>query len=306
MSRLSTWVSNYMELAAVLVAAAIGLTVRAPLAWLTSREGINVLLVVLVFSTAVTIEPSALGRVRSSWRILAVALVVGGTVLPVLSWLVSRMVVAGALRDGVMTVGLAPCEIASVATTALALGETALSAGVLIGSTVVTVAIAGPLLAREVGGTSVHPGGIVVNLGLVVALPLVAGLVVGGRRPLGDRSRSVALYVATGAVAGLVALVAVEVHFSRDYLPLTAALALFLVGSVMVGFVLGRRASAATATAVLLTTSMRDFAIAADLAATAFGARAAAPLGLYGIMVLVWGTGAAGWLRRRAARGSRA
>ena len=32
----------------------------------------------------------------------------------------SRLVVAGSLRDGAMTIGLAPCEIASVATTAMA------------------------------------------------------------------------------------------------------------------------------------------------------------------------------------------
>jgi hypothetical protein len=46
---------------------------------------------------------------------------------------------------------------------------------------------------------------------------------------------------------------------------------------------------------------MRDFAIAAGLAAAAFGPAAAAPLGLYGILVLVWGTAAAGALRRRDA-----
>ena len=40
------------------------------------------------------------------------------------------------------------------------------------------------------------------------------------------------------------------------------------------------------AAALLLTTSMRDFAIAADLAAAAFGP-AAAPLGLYGILVVI-------------------
>jgi predicted Na+-dependent transporter len=44
---------------------------------------------------------------------------------------------------------------------------------------------------------------------------------------------------------------------------------------------------------------MRDFAVAAALATAAFGPQAAAPLGLYGIAVLVWGTAAAGWLRRR-------
>jgi hypothetical protein len=44
---------------------------------------------------------------------------------------------------------------------------------------------------------------------------------------------------------------------------------------------------------------MRDFAIAAALASAAFGPRAAAPLGLYGIAVLVWGTAVAGAQRSR-------
>ena len=47
--------------------------------------------------------------------------------------------------------------------------------------------------------------------------------------------------------------------------------------------------------------SMRDFAIAAGLAAAAFGPAAAAPLGLYGVAVLVWGTAVAGVLRQRTA-----
>ena len=47
---------------------------------------------------------------------------------------------------------------------------------------------------------------------------------------------------------------------------------------------------------------MRDFAIAAGLAGSAFGTAAAAPLGLYGILVLVWGAAAAGFLRRSTYR----
>ena len=47
---------------------------------------------------------------------------------------------------------------------------------------------------------------------------------------------------------------------------------------------------------------MRDFAIAAGLAAAAFGPAAAAPLGLYGVAVLIWGTAVAGVLRQRTPR----
>jgi predicted Na+-dependent transporter len=297
--------ARHPELAAVLVAAVIGLTVQAPLAWLAARQGINVLLAVLVFATAVTIEPAALRRVTAAWRPLLAALAIGVTVLPALSWAAGRLVPAGPLRDGVLTVGLAPCEIASVATTAMAGGEAAVAAGALIGSTILTVALAGPILALEAGRAGFSPGGIVASLALVVALPLAAGVALRAWVPAATRvlatprAERVASRVALAAVAALVALVASEVRLSASYAAVAAALVVFLLASAVVGRLLGLRAPRPVAAALLLTTSMRDFAIAAGLAAAAFGPAAAAPLGLYGILVLVWGTAAAGVLRRR-------
>ena len=151
----------------MLVAAIVGLAIQSPLAWLASHQGINVLLAVLVFATALTIEPAALRRLGEAWRPVVVAVATGIIVLPALSWLASRIVAAGSLRDGIMVAGLAPCEIASVATTAMASGEALLSAGVLIGSTVATVALAGPILSLEAGHASIHPASILVNLAFV-------------------------------------------------------------------------------------------------------------------------------------------
>jgi predicted Na+-dependent transporter len=307
MSRARGILASYPELTAVLAAAVLGLSVQRPLAWLADRQGINVLLAVLVFATAVSIEPAALGRLASAWRSLLVALATGITVLPALSWAVSRMVAAGSLRDGVMAVGLAPCEIASVATTAMAGGEAAVSAGVLIGSTVAAVALAGPILTLEAGHAGVSPGAIIANLALVVALPLAVGIVLRAWVPPAarvlesERSERAAAAVALFSVAALVALIAAEVHLSARYAAVTGALVVFLAGSAVVGRLLGVRSRPGAATALLLTTSMRDFAIAAGLATSAFGPAAAAPLGLYGILVLVWGTAVAGILRQRAA-----
>ena len=298
MPRLRSLLSSYPELVCVLVAAIVGLTVQSPLAWLASHQGINVLLAVLVFATALTIEPAALRRIGGAWRLLTVAVTVGITVLPALSWLASRLVAAGSLRDGIMVAGLAPCEIASVATTAMAGGEAALSAGVLIGSTVATVALAGPILSLEAGHASVHPVGILVNLALVVALPLAAGIVLPSVTRIGNRVERSASVVAVASVATLVALIAAEVHLSRPYFAVALALVAFLAASAVVGRLLGVRTHRQARRAILLTTSMRDFAIAADLAVAAFGPRAAAPLGVYGILLLVWGTAAAGILRR--------
>jgi predicted Na+-dependent transporter len=298
----------YPELAAVLAAAIIGLTVQRPLAWLADRQGINVLLAVLVFATAVTIDPQALRRLAAAWRQVLAAVLVGVTVLPALSWAVARLVPAGPLRDGVLVTGLAPCEIASVATTSLAAGEAAVAAGVLIGSTLATVVLAAPILTLEAGHASFSPAGVIANLALVVALPLAAGIAlrswvgVTARVLASGRAKAIADRTAVAAVAALVALVAAEVHLTVSYAAVAGALALFLVASAVLGRALGVRSARPAGSALLLTTSMRDFAIAAALAASAFGPRAAAPLGLYGIAVLVWGTAAAGALRARAGR----
>ena len=301
--RLRSLVAAYPELLGVLVAAAIGLSVQAPLAWLAARQGINVLLAVLVFATALGVEPAALRRLGDAWRPLLASLVVGITLLPALSWVASRLVAAGSLRDGVMVVGLAPCEIASVATTAMAGGATVLAAGILVASTVGAIAIAGPALGLEAGQVHIDTGQIVVSLALVVALPLAAGLLLRAARPPGATMEKAASVTATVTVSALVALIASEVHVSGRYFGVLWGLLVFLAGSAIVGWLLGRRSPRTTAGALLLTTSMRDFAIAASLAVAAFGPAAAAPLGLYGILVLIWGTATAGTVRRRAGVG---
>ncbi len=145
--RIPQIVGAYPELLLVILAAALGLAVARPLRWADDHQAIDALLVVLVFATAVTVSANSLRQVLSSWKHLVIALVMGVTVLPVLSWLASRLVAAGSLRDGIMVVGIAPCEIASVATTALAGGGTALAGALLIGSTLLSVAFAGLILS---------------------------------------------------------------------------------------------------------------------------------------------------------------
>ena len=291
--------SDYRELAIVAAAAALGLTVQDPLAWVVHHQGIDVFLVILVFFTALTIEPDTLRDLPAAWRRLSVALLAGITVLPALSWSVAHLVTAGHLRDGVTAIGLAPCEIASIATTAMAGGDVALAGGLLLGSTVLTVVLAGPILAAEASGIALDPWHILVNLLCIVAVPLGAG--VAARSALAPPRRVIetASTVSTLSVAVLVALVAAEVHFARSYVAVLVAVVAFVVASAAVGLLVGRGGPRRDREALLLTLSMRDFAIAAGLATAAFGPHAAAPLGLYGIVVLVWGTGAAGFVRAR-------
>ena len=289
--------SDYRELAIVAVAAAVGLAVQGPLGWAVRHQGIDILLVVLVFFTALTIEPRTLRQLPAAWRPLSLALIIGVTVLPALSWSVAHLVTAGPLRDGVTAIGLAPCEIASIATTAMAGADVALAGGLLFGSTVLTVLLAGPILAAEASGTALDPWHILVNLVCIVALPLGAGVAVHATLRPSRRVIDAASTISTLSVAALVALVASEVHFARSYLSVLVAVVAFLVVSAGIGLLVGRGSALPVRGALLLTLSMRDFAIAAGLATAAFGPAAAAPLGIYGIAVLLWGTGAAGFMR---------
>ena len=298
--RIPQIVGAYPELLLVIVAAALGLAVGRPLRWADDHQAIDALLVVLVFATAVTVPADSLRHVLSSWKHLVIALVMGVTVLPVLSWLASRLVAAGSLRDGIMVVGIAPCEIASVATTALAGGGTALAGALLIGSTLLSVAFAGLILSVVGDNAHMHPLHILINLVVVVGIPLALGVVLASARNLSPRSIAAAERTATGALAGLVCLVAAQVHIGTAYVGVLLAILVVVGASALLGVGLGRTATREGAISLLLTTSMRDFAIAAGLATSAFGPAAAAPLGLYGVVVILWGTGAAGLLRSRS------
>ncbi len=297
-------IGTYPELLLVLVAAGIGLTVPRPIRWTDGHEGINLLLFILVFATAMTVSSNALRHVLSTWRQLLAALALGVTALPALSWLASRLISAGPVRNGIMVVGLAPCEIASVATTAMAGGAAALSAAVLIGSTLLTIAVAGLILSFVSHDAHIDAVRVLTNLVIVVGIPLTLGLLLATTKHLSPRMITVAERIAVGALAGLVLLVAGQVHLGTDYLSVLLAVVIIVGVSALLGLLIGRTTSREECTSLLLTTSMRDFAIAAGLAAAAFGPRAVAPLGLYGVIVIFWGTAVAGFVRSRAGRPS--
>jgi hypothetical protein len=122
-----------------------------------------------------------------------------------------------------------------------------------------------------------------------VGAPMAAGIAIRARLTLSERQEAAAEHLSVAVVTLLVWLVASQVRLSSSYVAVGVALLLFLVGSALLGAALGFRAPAPVATALLLTTSMRDFAIAAGIAVAAFGAVSAAPLGLYGVMVIGWG-----------------
>jgi hypothetical protein len=92
--------------------------------------------------------------------------------------------------------------------------------------------------------------------------------------------------------------VASQIRLDSAYVTVIVALLGYVAGSAALGWVLALRAPAGQATAVLLPVALRDFAVAAGIATAAFGPAAAAPLGAYGVLVLLAGSVTATIARR--------
>lgn len=276
----------------VVVVGALGIGVPGPPRSADTAGAVNPTLAVLVFTAGLTVEAAALARARRSWPRVLGALAVSSVVLPALAWALSHAV-SGPARDGILAVGVAPSEVASVGLAAMAGGEVAISATLLVSSSVVAVVASGPILSLLSGTAGVRTGGVLTTLALVVALPLAAGVLV--RRLVG----SSAVLLDAGRLAGIAALLALlwevtaEVHIRAGYLAVTAALVGFLAGAGALGWILARGLDRRSAAAVMLPVAMRDFAVAAGIASSAFRPEAVGPLGIYGVLVLVAGASAA-------------
>lgn len=282
----------------VVAVGVVGVVAPAPARSLDGAGAVDPTLAVLVFTAGLAVDAAVVGRARTQGARLALVVAVSAVALPALAWALAHLV-SGPARGGVLALGVAPTEVASLGLVAMAGGEVALAAALLVASSVVTVLAGGPVLAGLSGAQGVHAGGLLVTLGLVVALPLACGAsarhVLAAPRALLDAGRLVGL----AALLLLLWEVAGEVQLRASYLVVVAALACFLAGAWALGWLLARRASAAVRPAVHLCVSMRDFAVAAGIAASAFGPRAVAPLGVYGVFVILAGAVFARLARRR-------
>jgi predicted Na+-dependent transporter len=257
---------------------------------------------VLVFCTGSSITFAEFGKGRYALRRMLLVLAATTVVLPVLAWLASRLVSAPPLRGGVLAAGVAPAEVASVALTGLAGGEIVVAAVLLIASTLLTVLLAGPILSLLGGHSAISPLALLSTLALVVALPLIVGVTIRTIDPFGGRGRSLVDVLAVASLLVLLWEIASQLRLHAAYGVVAAALLAFLAAAGAVGWLLALGASAGQRVAVVLPTAMRDFAVAAGIAASAFGVAAAAPLGIYGVMVLAFGAVAVRLSKRRLSR----
>jgi len=273
----------------VLVFAGLGVVLPGLGRRLDANGAILITLAVLVFCTGSSVTFADFKGLRAASGRMAVVLAATTVILPVLAWLASRLVTEPALQGGVMAAGVAPVEVASVAFTGLAGGEVVVAAGLLIASTLLTVVLAGPILRLLGAQSATSQLGLLATLTLVVALPLMAGCAMRTIDPFGGRERPLMDVLGTASLLVLLWEIASELRLHASDAVVAVALLVYLAGAGVLGWLLAREVSSARRSAVILPTAMRDFAVAAGIAASAFGVAAAAPLGIYGVMVLVFG-----------------
>jgi BASS family bile acid:Na+ symporter len=271
--------------------------VLAPSDALAERS--DLVLAALVLFTALGIPPSELAGLRSRKGVVAGLVFAPFALLVPLAWAVSRLF-DDPVRDGVLALGVASTEVAAVGLVALAGGSAVLALGVLAGSLVVA-ALAGPpvlgLLAQA--GTDVAVRELIGRFALVVVVPLAVGLAARARIPR--------LSEIDADLAGLASLTVVLLLYCAmsgatggdELLSAAAASAFFLLVSgiaVAAWALVAPRDLRFTGALVI---ELRDFAVAAALAAQAFGPPAATVSAVYGVLMLLLGAAVAQLLNRR-------
>jgi bile acid:Na+ symporter, BASS family len=279
----------------------------APSAGVASRS--DGLLALLVLATALGIPWSELAGLRQHAGAVAVLSVAPLIVLAAVAWALGRLFDEN-IRDGLLAVGLSSSEVASVGLVALAGADATIALGAVTGSLVLS-ALLGPVAIGLLAGHAGHgsTGHLLVRFALVVIAPLIVGVTLRSH-PLAAR-RLAARDPERDGVAALAVVVLVYAalsgtHGAHDLGPAAGASLLFLAVSAGLGELWRRRAArggaAATAVPGALAIGMRDFAVAAALAAQAFGSAAGTVPGVYGVLMLLAGSVAAGVFARGPGR----
>jgi BASS family bile acid:Na+ symporter len=279
-----------------LVAAALALIV--PSTALANRS--DLLLALLVLATAMGIPAASLAGLRRHAATVAFLSIAPLIVLGTAAWLVGRAF-GGATGHGLLAVGLASSEVASVGLVALAGADATVALGVVTGSLVLS-AVLGPVAISVLTGAAGRggTGHLLVRFALVVILPLAVGVAVRTIAPRLERIDPQRDGVAALTVAVLVYAALSGTHGAHGLGSALAASLVFLAVSAVLGELWRRARPGAAAVPGALTIAMRDFAVAAALASQAFGPGAGAVPGVYGVVMLLAGSAAAGALGRRS------
>ena len=284
-----------------LALAAAALAIVVPSAAVARHS--DVLLALLVLLTALGFTAAELrDDVRRHAIAIAVLSVAPVAVLSLVAWAIGRAF-EPSVRDGLLAVGAASSEVAIVGLVTLAGADATVALGAVAGSLVVA-ALLGPVALGVLAGHAGHVGTahLLGRFAVVVIAPLAVGVAVRSAAPLTRALRATDAEREGLAAITVAALVYAALSGTAGHDGLGGALlasCAFLAVTAVLAELWRRAAPAPVAVPGALAIAMRDFAVAAALAAQAFGTRAAVVPGVYGVVMLLAGSTAAGLLGAR-------
>jgi predicted Na+-dependent transporter len=285
------WVSGALRspLALVSIAAAAGLV--WPSAALADRS--DLILAALVLAVALTIDTARLRDAAAAWpMIAAAALLPLAVLLPVAIGLGALF--GDAPHDGLIALGLASSEVATAGLVALAGGDAALALAVVTVSLALT-AVAAPVVGPLLVDSSIEVGDLIGRFSVVVVVPLVVGLAVRAR----SGNARLESWGGSAATPVLALLVYAALGDLGDRSALGGALVaslLFLGASVALALLLRPLLGDLRTGGFVF--ALRDFAVAAALAAQFETPGAAVTPAIYGVLMLLLATAASSVLGR--------
>ncbi len=283
----------------VLAILAAGLAQLVPSHFVAGR--VDALLAMLVLVTALDIDPRQLLAVHARWRMILLLTLVPMLVLGVGAWALGALV-HGTTRDGLLALGLAPTEVAAVGLIGLMDGPAELAIAVLAVSLLLSATLAPPLLSTLATGSHTAPVfPLLERFLLIVGAPLLLGLAVRGTAP--GIARGEAQLSAAGSLIVALLIYASLSGSGDGHLASAAVLSLaFLTLSLLLALCVMRALAGRIHPSLALAVGMRDFAVAAALAAGAFGSGAAHVAAIYGVLMLTAGATITGITRHVRAR----
>lgn len=224
-------------------------------------------------------------------RIL-VALIAQYTVIPIIAFSLTFLIDDPGLAVGILIIGSAPSEITSALMVYLAGGDLALATAIL-GSSILMAPLVMPLLLTVfVGGSvAVNMFEVLEELVLIVVIPLLLGSSLRTRLPRLERYRE--QFASMSSIMVILLILAVASSNTRtilepSILPLAfSLLALNLLG-YLTGFTLGKALKYEGGSEIYtFTVGMKEFGVGTAVALKFFGAEAAIPSAIYGIIMLL-------------------
>ena len=249
------------------------------------------ILFVMILGLALTLEIKEFVSVaRTPWKVL-IAILTQYSVIPLLAYGLSLLIVDENLAIGILIIGAAPSEITSALMVGLANGNLVLGTTIMIFSILVSpFAMPWILSIMSVDSTSLDSIALFRQLLLIVVVPVLIGVMIRTRFRHLQRHKDWFTSLSSTMVILLIFIVASKsgeeiLNFSLIGLALIL-LALNLLG-YGAGYLVARILHISEVKSYIFTIGMKEFGIATAVAIQFFGSGAAIPAAMYGIIMLV-------------------